>query len=44
MLERDAGFLSVEECVLAHIEAARRLGADLRAYPADPGANGTTNP
>jgi sarcosine oxidase len=31
VLERDAGFLQVEACVLAHVEAARALGADLRA-------------
>jgi len=27
VLERDAGFLYVEECVLAHLDAARALGA-----------------
>jgi sarcosine oxidase len=31
VLERDAGFLYVEECVRAHADEARRLGADLRA-------------
>ena len=31
VLERDAGFLMVEDCVTAHAEEARRLGADLRA-------------
>jgi sarcosine oxidase len=31
ILERDAGFLVVEECVLAHVEQAQKLGADLRA-------------
>jgi sarcosine oxidase len=30
VLEREAGFLAVEECVLAHVELARHLGADLR--------------
>jgi sarcosine oxidase len=30
VLERDAGFLLVEDCVLAHIDACRSLGADLR--------------
>jgi sarcosine oxidase len=30
VLERDAGFLYVEECVRAHADEARRLGADLR--------------
>lgn len=30
-LERDAGFLQVEDCVVAHAEEARRLGAELRA-------------
>jgi sarcosine oxidase len=31
ILEKDAGFLHVEECVRAHLEAARALGAELRA-------------
>jgi len=31
ILEHTAGFLAVEECVLAHIQAARELGADIRA-------------
>jgi sarcosine oxidase len=31
VLERDAGFLYVEECVRAYADEARRLGADLRA-------------
>lgn len=30
VLERDAGFLRVEDCVIAYAEEARRLGADLR--------------
>jgi sarcosine oxidase len=30
MLEQDAGFLYVEDCVRAHAEAARRLGAEIR--------------
>jgi sarcosine oxidase len=30
-LEREAGFLYVEECVRAHLDAARAAGADLRA-------------
>jgi sarcosine oxidase len=30
VLERSAGFLYVEECVLAHIQAARAHGADIR--------------
>jgi sarcosine oxidase len=30
LLERDAGFLAVEECVRACVEQARRFGADLR--------------
>jgi sarcosine oxidase len=30
VLERDAGFLYVEECVRAHADEARRLGAELR--------------
>lgn len=30
VLEREAGFLYVEECVRAHADEARRLGADLR--------------
>src|SRR5262249_3012178 len=29
VLERDAGFLYVEDCVKAHIDAARAAGADL---------------
>jgi sarcosine oxidase len=31
VLERDAGFLAVEECVRAFIREAQRLGADIRA-------------
>jgi sarcosine oxidase len=31
VLERDAGFLYVEECVRAHAAEAQRLGAELRA-------------
>ncbi len=31
VLERDAGFLDVEGCVLAHLDAALSLGADLRS-------------
>jgi sarcosine oxidase len=31
VLERDAGFLYVEECVRAHADEARRLGADIHA-------------
>jgi sarcosine oxidase len=31
VLERDAGFLYVEECVRAHADEARRLGAEMRA-------------
>jgi sarcosine oxidase len=31
VLERDAGFLYVEECVRAHLDAARELGAQLHA-------------
>ncbi len=31
VLERDAGFLYVEECVRAHADEAQRLGADLRS-------------
>src|SRR5579872_4602789 len=31
ILEQTAGFLYVEECVRAHIQAARDLGADIRA-------------
>jgi len=30
VFERDAGFLNVEDCVLAHAEEARKLGAHLR--------------
>jgi sarcosine oxidase len=30
VLERDAGYLNVEACVQAHLDAARALGADLR--------------
>ncbi len=30
VLERSAGFLDVEECVLAHAREARRLGAEVR--------------
>src|SRR5262245_37030986 len=30
VLERDAGYLHVEACVQAHLDAARTLGADLR--------------
>src|SRR5438105_11304869 len=30
MLEQDAGFLYVEECVKAHAAAAQRLGAEIR--------------
>jgi sarcosine oxidase len=30
VLERDAGFLYVEDCVRAHLEAAKTQGADLR--------------
>jgi len=30
VLERDAGFLYVEECVLAHLDAARALGATIQ--------------
>jgi sarcosine oxidase len=30
VLERDAGYLYVEECVRAHADEARRLGADVR--------------
>jgi sarcosine oxidase len=30
VLERDAGFLYVEHCVVAHVEEAIRLGAELR--------------
>lgn len=30
VLERDAGFLYVEDCVRAHLEAAKTLGAELR--------------
>jgi len=32
VLERDAGFLHVEDCVQAHLDAARALGADLREH------------
>jgi sarcosine oxidase len=31
VLERDAGFLYVEECVRAHVEEARKLGAEIHA-------------
>ena len=31
IFEQQAGFLYVEECVRAHVEEARRLGAELRA-------------
>jgi sarcosine oxidase len=31
VLERDAGFLYVEDCVRAHIEEARKLGAEVHA-------------
>jgi sarcosine oxidase len=31
VLEREAGFLAVEDCVRAHIEEACRLGAEVRA-------------
>jgi sarcosine oxidase len=34
VLERNAGFLYVEACVQAHLEAARTLGADLRGNEA----------
>lgn len=34
LLESDAGLLRVERCVLAHWEAARAAGADLRAHAA----------
>jgi sarcosine oxidase len=34
LLEPDAGFLRVERCVLAHWEAARAAGADLREHAA----------
>jgi len=30
VLERDAGFLYVEDCVLAHLDAARALGATIQ--------------
>lgn len=30
VFEQDAGFLLVERCILAHLEEARRLGAELR--------------
>src|SRR6476659_9925764 len=30
VLERDAGFLYVEDCVLAHLDAARALGAAIQ--------------
>ncbi|MBY0524032.1 MAG: N-methyl-L-tryptophan oxidase [Gemmataceae bacterium] len=33
-LERDAGFLYVEDCVVAYAEEARRLGAELRPFSA----------
>ena len=31
VLERNAGYLSVEQCVLAHLQEARRAGAELHA-------------
>src|SRR5947209_5938538 len=31
VLERDAGFLYVEECVLAHLDAAKALGTEIHA-------------
>lgn len=34
VLERDAGFLYVEDCVLAHLDAARALGATV--HPEEP--------
>src|SRR4051812_30343753 len=34
VLERDAGFLYVEDCVLAHLDAARALGAAI--HPEEP--------
>ena len=34
VLERDAGFLYVEDCVLAHLDAARALGATI--HPEEP--------
>src|SRR4051812_1639068 len=34
VLERDAGFLYVEDCVLAHLDAARALGAAV--HPEEP--------
>src|SRR5262245_48802164 len=34
VLERDAGFLYVEECVRAHLEEAARLGATIKAEEA----------
>ena len=46
VLERDAGFLYVEECVHAHVEEARRLGAELHTGEAvvswETTANGVT--
>jgi sarcosine oxidase len=43
ILERDAGFLYVEQCVHAHIDAARGAGADLRADEAVVGWEATGN-
>jgi sarcosine oxidase len=42
VFERDAGFLYVEDCVLAHLDAARSLGAQLQPEEAVTGwsANG----
>lgn len=34
VFERHAGFLFVEKCVLAHLDEARKLGAELRVGPA----------
>jgi sarcosine oxidase len=31
LLERSSGFLAVEECVLAHVREAQKLGAEVRA-------------
>jgi sarcosine oxidase len=43
VLERDAGFLAVEDCVLAHVHEAQRLGAEVHASEPAIGWEATAN-